>query len=807
MNEIMTRAEILNKINDYYLEADAITKQKIIDLMNELLKDNEYKKNLDLFFLMISLTQSYGFLMYLDEEEKDYFYLNDFFTTNSYSSLQLDYLNSGQMSLFEELRKNKKVFVSASTSFGKTSIVNDFVLTYLNEFSNIIYIVPTNSLLEELYIKFTKYIKNKDGINISTQPQLNEFDKNILFLTPERFLIFYEKNETFNIDLIIMDETYKIMDFQSERVSDFINSRSLRFRKVADIIAKSNGRVIFLSPFTYESTNSMNRFLNTHNIKKIDRKLKYVSHEHINISDAESFHKCFPNERSGYRKSSSISYKAARIIECLKEEKNIVYVSGYGMAYEIASKYPSNLYNMPNNDRFTKFLRHLNDNFTIDSNTRWNVISSLEKGIGIYIAPVPRYIKREIIKLFEEDILHTLIVTTSFTEGVNSAAKNLIFTTLQTGNVKLSDIDVLNVAGRAGRFGKNSIGKIYCINNLIYNKIEELKNEELIKLENYNYYLDNERPSGSLIDYEIDMMDDDFLTDEEKEEKQKTEDILRSLNLTKRDLNISLNVSTKWKVLLYKWFLSNEEKVDDYYHAVMNLLKDESKVNSIEMIFYAIKHCFESLDQDIDPFPVRIYDIKPFDNNGGFTWGRLYRLYSSGTYIEVLRRNRDFIKKQHKEIMDKIKVKTRDSIEYEFRKNNKSWIIDKYYEKKSDYIKEKPNAFYTEAFNFMSSVIQYKMPYYLSYFVSIFKVYLLKNHPNYDVSKIDVQKIVMSFEDGIIDDENYRVMVDFGLSNDLIKKIKDNNIRVNDIINKSFDKSIFDDFELILFDDFIKVMK
>ena len=151
---------------------------------------------------MISLTQSYGFLMYLDEEEKDYFYLNDFFTTNSYSSLQLDYLNSGQMSLFEELKK-QKVFVSASTSFGKTSIVNDFVLTYLNEFSNIIYIVPTNSLLEELYIKFTKYIKNKDGINISTQPQLNEFDKNILFLTPERFLIFYEKMRHLTLILLL----------------------------------------------------------------------------------------------------------------------------------------------------------------------------------------------------------------------------------------------------------------------------------------------------------------------------------------------------------------------------------------------------------------------------------------------------------------------------------------------------------------------------------------------------------------------------------------------------------------------------
>ena len=93
-----------------------------------------------------------------------------------------------------------------------------------------------------------------------------------------------------------------------------------------------------MSPFTYESTNSMNRFLNTHNIKKIDRKLKYVSHEHINISDTESFHKCFPNERSGYRKSAFL----IKQLESAWKKENIVYVSGYGMTRN-SFKYPSNL--------------------------------------------------------------------------------------------------------------------------------------------------------------------------------------------------------------------------------------------------------------------------------------------------------------------------------------------------------------------------------------------------------------------------------------------------------------------------------
>lgn len=50
----------------------------------------------------------------------------------------------------------------------------------------------------------------------------------------------------------------------------------------------------------------------------------------------------------------------------------------------------------------------------------------LKKGIGIYVAPLPRYIKKEIVNLYNKDELKTLIVTTAFTDGVNTNASNLI---------------------------------------------------------------------------------------------------------------------------------------------------------------------------------------------------------------------------------------------------------------------------------------------------------------------------------------------------------------------------------------------
>lgn len=64
-------------------------------------------------------------------------------------------------------------------------------------------------------------------------------------LTPERFMSVAESHLINSFDLIVMDETYKIVEANNGMISDFVNHRSLRFRKVADLIAAANTKTIF----------------------------------------------------------------------------------------------------------------------------------------------------------------------------------------------------------------------------------------------------------------------------------------------------------------------------------------------------------------------------------------------------------------------------------------------------------------------------------------------------------------------------------------------------------------------------------
>ena len=156
------------------------------------------------------------------------------------------------------------------------------------------------------------------------------------------------------------------------------------------------------------------------------------------------------------------------------------------------------------NDRFKKFYEHLVNNYTFD-NSNWYVLEALKKGVGLYISPIPRYIKREILNLFNDGFLKVLVVTTAFAEGVNSSAKNIIITNEIAGaNKKMTNLDMLNLSGRAGRFGKYSKGYIYAVKNTISERLKEAeKNGVTITNSNYEFPKNDKLRS----DYEIDIID------------------------------------------------------------------------------------------------------------------------------------------------------------------------------------------------------------------------------------------------------------------------------------------------------------
>lgn len=791
----MDRLKVLNDLNEFSITNES---NKIINDLNILLLNPE--ENQDLIMMIINNGMLFGFDKYL---KFDYLQFSDAdklsLIMGCFKSKQFNYLNIEQLSLLDEIKNNDKMLISAPTSFGKTSLVNEFLICNYQEFDNVIYIVPTNSLIEELYIKLLKLNRKFDlNYKISTIPKIDYFSRNLLILTPERFLMFNSIYNDFKVDLLVMDEMYKIVNARNRYVSDVVNNRSYKFRKSLELVANYNSKCIFLSPYTYCLTTSMENFTNKYGIESIVRKTDYINHELHCISTQKEFNKFFNIDKSSYLSDDNVPTKTIKILKGLIGKQNIVYIPNSSTASEIIDNCESECGILNKNDRFDIFYNHLCQNYTVENLQVWEVIKGLEKGIGIYMSPIPRYIKKEIIRLFNDKVISCLLVTTSFVEGVNSNAENIIITSVFTAkSVKLENIDLLNVMGRAGRFGESPIGNILAINKNIYNILDNARKTDIF-LNNPNYEKSNEIRD----DYEIDMIEDEFLNESELNRKKEIIKLQNDLDLSNKELNIALNVPKLWKLILYSHFESmDNNEIIKCKKLIDNIVSDDRNdvAESLETIFNILKFAFEI--KDINIFQTKLGEIKPFSSNGSFIWKGLYKLHSFSSIKEIL-----YYKKQH--IQDVI-----DSVVKNYYINNdkerlarvlsddKKWVLGYI---NSD-ISINDSKVYNDTFKFISDVMQYKIPYYLNFFVSIYKLFVTKNKVvDINPDEINPYKIAMFFENGMCDAVD-QDMMDYGLPNELIKVISDNKI----IVNKKLDVDkldFIDEYQKLMLKEFIEVM-
>lgn len=785
----LTRNIIVRKINSLSMEKN---KKELINLLCDILESENYIDNYDLILIIINIAELYGYQQFFNNldinsiPKYDILKVSNSIRKDLYKSKKNNniYYNSGQLSLLKELSLYNKIFVSAPTSFGKTSLVLEHIATNNLKYKTIIFLVPTNALVEELYLKFLKL--NKDcnlNYDVITMPK-NKINNTIWILTPEKFLLLIEE-KSINFDLIVMDEAYKIENEESIDKKDILNSRSSKYRKVMDYMAASNSKIIFLSPYTYDKAPSMIRFFKKYGIKDIDRNINYVKKDVIDIYDSKSYKTNFSNSMSNIRKSDSGIKKAMAIIPYLSDN-TIIYVKYPSEAIKVLELFPNEKIDI-NNERFKKFLNHLKENYLFED-SNWYVIDALEKGVGIYVSPIPRYIKKEIIYLFNKGIIKKLIVTTAFAEGVNSSAKNIIITNRITGsNKKLTNLDILNLSGRAGRFGVYSKGKVYSAVEEI-SDILKRSSEHGVIIDNPNYELASDIMPRT--NYEIDMIDDYLLSKEEKNIKKATKKRQMDFGLTDNDLNIALSIANDIKIDIYSYFykaINNNEIQNMRFNNIKNLLSSERNdiIKSITFIFNELK------DANI-PIVSDFGDINPFNNNGDFVWGIFYGIHSSGNIRDVLKTRKAFISKQLKGIEKSFNLKLANldnkKIENLLKICDKKWIYDYLTKGEIDDTK-----LYNGAFKFISNIIEYRIPFYIGLYISVFKMFCKKNNLNYSFD-FDIVEISTSLENKNIE-KKYSDMLEFGIPLDTIKKI---NKFKND--NNIFE--ILDDYEKIMISEY-----
>lgn len=612
----LSRNNIIKKINLFSFENN---KDALISLLCDILDSENFIEYYDLILMIIDIAELYGYQEFFkkiitSKENCDISFISNIIRRDLYRSKHNSdiYFNSGQLSLLTDMNQYNRLFISAPTSFGKTSLVLEHIAINATKYKSIVFLAPTNALVEELYLKFLKLNKECNlNYNILTTPKKSE-KRSIWILTPEKFLLLKEEyNKDFG--LIVMDEAYKIENTEEINKDDVLNSRSSKYRKVMEYMAMSQSKIIFLSPYTYLKDQSMLRFLKKYQIEVVDRNINYVKKNIFDISDNAHYKQNFSNSNVSIHKKDSGVKKAMAALPYL-QDNTIIYVMYPSEALKVLPYFSNDYVDTINeNARFKKFYNHLKENYLFEG-SNWYVIDALERGIGVYVSPMPRYIKKEIIYLFNKGLLNKLIVTTAFAEGVNSSAKNIIITNKVTGsNKKLSNLDILNLGGRAGRFGIHSKGNIYSSVSEISDVLNEISDVGVM-ITNPNYeIIDNQK---TRTDYEIDMIDNYILNEREKELKEEVTNLQEQLGLSEDDLNIALSVSKKVKIILYMYFLSNINSIDIQnirFQSIKNLLSSERTdvVKSITFIFDELSNAKIPIVSDFG-------DINPYNKKGDF---------------------------------------------------------------------------------------------------------------------------------------------------------------------------------------------
>lgn len=431
-------------------------------MVQQLLHDCIIKSRVFLYESLLN-SKSETYAPYVTPQDN---WLRNFYTSSKTNTT----LTKSQKEIFDTFQSVRRLIVSAPTSFGKTRIVREIVLH--NNYRNIAFIMPTVSLLSEQYQELKA---NIDGYIISKSSKVKiEADKSyILVLTPERMSSFLEENSDFKIDFFVMDEIYKV-DYKLD---------DDRFRVFSDILyrlAKTDADFYLAGPYI---SNFSTKFRDKFNVVMKKYSTEIVQKDYYSLDNVKNKGK--HSIECGVIKIVGDKFK--NLLRIISEEsidgKFLIYRYQKQYVEETAKKLLETWPVKAHNQELVEYLSS-----TVSPN--WDLISCIKRGVAFHHGAMPRHIQDLVVDEFNDRTdfgLNYLFCTTSLTEGINSAAKNVVIYDKKIGNGDfLKTLDRKNIEGRAGRFMQHFVGRVFHLETQ-----EDDDNETNVEIE----YLDGQSPA------------------------------------------------------------------------------------------------------------------------------------------------------------------------------------------------------------------------------------------------------------------------------------------------------------------------
>lgn len=370
---------------------------------------------------------------------------------NAIASSKLDSnisLHPDQYKALKLLEKNQGLILSAPTSFGKTYVVFEYIARFLPP--TVFLVVPTLALIDEYKKKIINTHKHIFGrykvfTSINDETDYGEFDYKMFIVTHDRVLEETSFDTINKIDLLVIDEVYKL----DTRGND---DRKLILNFAYYYLVQKSEKHILLAPF----------ISGVDNIDHLEKRPVFFSSDFSPVVNEVV-------ECPIYMDTIEERFKeTSKILSSIPaRSRTLVYFANASDIPKYVNSYSNSKYDDTQiSSNTATFIEWMSD----EIHPNWYVVKAMRRGFLVHSGELQLGIRNMQLDIFEEESEphNVMLCTSTLLEGVNTSTQNIIITKpCRSYGYNYSNdfeaFDFFNLVGRSGRLFKTNLGKAFYI--------------------------------------------------------------------------------------------------------------------------------------------------------------------------------------------------------------------------------------------------------------------------------------------------------------------------------------------------------
>ncbi|MBR0683354.1 DEAD/DEAH box helicase [Roseomonas eburnea] len=381
-------------------------------------------------------------------------------------------LTDFQRSLWNVLESGDNVAISAPTSAGKSFVLQAHLRSRARagKLTSAVYLVPSRALIAQVGDAVATWMREEGleqlslvTIPLSADVQLRE--PAIYVLTQERLQAILTSHPNFRASLIICDEAQGIED----------GARGVLLHNVVDQLLERNpsAQVVFAGP-NICNAQAFGAMFNLKLLREVESRSPSVVQNlilvntrslevgRVNIERLSDGTQSLIGDADLQRPLPTIKERLVRVAERFGRDKpSILYANGPKDAEDIAKGLKDVFKDVEPVEAITDLIALVKNAV----HSKYDLVPCLRRGVGFHYGRIPALVRRGIETAFAEGHIRYLVTTSTLIQGVNFPAANLFVCKPKKGAKKenLDPAEFWNLAGRAGRLGKELQGNIFLI--------------------------------------------------------------------------------------------------------------------------------------------------------------------------------------------------------------------------------------------------------------------------------------------------------------------------------------------------------